>query len=125
MRTLTCTLLLALFVATAPADDEPEPKKAKLSKEDIEKAEKSVKTFLEEKKAGNGQLARIEDKALEASLPGYAFFTLTFRQFPVARATPEGFTAANVFAVADAKPKLITTAKDLQAFFKDKMPARK
>jgi hypothetical protein len=63
---------------------------------------------------------------VEASLPGYAIFALMFRQFPVARALPERFKAANLIAVAaDAKPKLLTTDKELQTFFKGNLAAPK
>jgi hypothetical protein len=114
---------LILLLAVAPvawSADEVEPKKKKLSKEDIEKAEKAVKGHLDKLKASHGKTERVDDAALDKTVPGYAFFTVMYRQFPIARQLPEGLKSANIFIVgADIKPKLINSAKDLEKFFKD------
>jgi hypothetical protein len=122
MRTLCCMLLLSLISLPAGAD-EKEPGKKKLSKAQIAKAEKAVKKHLEKVKGGHGQLARIDDKAVAKSIPGYAFFAVLYRQFPVPVQLPQGMKAANLFAVGtDAKPKLLSSGDDLRNFFKDELP---
>jgi hypothetical protein len=123
MNALRC---LALLLAVAPVAlaDEVEPKHAKLTKEQREKAEAAVKKYVEDAKATNGKLALITDEKLEKSVPAYLVYSITFRQFPIARALPAGFKAANVIVVnKDNKPKVINTQKDLQKFFQTNLAA--
>jgi len=120
---LLLALALALAVLARAADD-VEPKPTKLTKDQLEKAEAAVKKHVEDAKASNGKLARIVDDPLDKALPSFAVFSLTFRQYPVARALPDGFQAANLIVVSkDNKPKVISSQKDLQKFFQSNLPA--
>jgi hypothetical protein len=110
-----------------PADEpSPEPGKKKLSKEDVEKAEKAAKAHLEKLKGSHGKLTYIEDPALGRVLPGHAFFGVLFRQFPVGRVPPPGLGTSNVFVVNPAgKVEVLATPKQLENFYKDQlMPAK-
>jgi hypothetical protein len=119
---LAVPALLALSLGWA-AEPDPEPGKKKLSKEDVAKAEKAVKTHLDKIKGSYGMVTLIKDEATERALPGYAFFAVLYRQYPVARVAPTGLKASNVFAVAaDFKPKPLTVVKELEKFFKDNLP---
>jgi len=84
-----------------------------------------VKEFLEAKKATAGMLTPLADEALAKTVPGQAFFGLYFRQFPVARQTPEGFGDSNVL-VSDGKEKvtLLPAKKDLEAYARATFLAR-
>jgi hypothetical protein len=114
-------LLLALAMGAAgAAEPSPEPVKAKPSKKEVEKAQKAVKKHLEKIKGSYGNVTPIKDAATERALPGYAFFAVLYRQYPVGRVPPAGLKASNVFAVAaDGKPKAITEVKALEKFFKE------
>jgi len=120
MSNVIRALLLLAIVSPAVWADDAEPKKKKLSKEDIEKAEKAVNAYVEKQKATNGKTARVSDEVVEKALPGHAVFTLMFRQFPVARQLPEGFQAANLLVVSGDKVQLINSSKDLKKFFEEK-----
>jgi len=118
-----CPLALLLAFAPALADD-VEPKQAKLTREQLEKAETAVKKLVEETKAQNAKLTRLADVHVEKAVPSTALYSLTFRQFPVARPLPKGYKAANLVTVAkDMKPKVINTQKELQTFFESHLPA--
>jgi hypothetical protein len=115
-------LLLLLAVVPLAWGDDTEPKKKKLSKEDIEKAEKAVKAYLDKVKGSHGKTETVTDESVDKTLPGFAFFTVMYRQFPIARQLPEGLQSSNLFVVGnDNKPKLLNTAKDLKKFFEDKV----
>jgi hypothetical protein len=110
---LVCTL-----AAAAPA-----PEKEKLTPEEVARAEKAVKDHLEKIKGAHGNVQVIKDEPLARLFPRYAFITVLYRQFPVARVLPEGLKASNVFAVgADGKFKLLNDAKGLEEFFKANLP---
>jgi hypothetical protein len=113
-------LILLLAVTPLAVGDDAEPKKKKLSKDDIEKAQKAVSAYLDKIKGGDSKPGQVEDKAVESALPGFAFFAVRYRQYPIAIQPPKGLSSSNVFAVgADSKPKAITTVKELEKFFKD------
>jgi hypothetical protein len=115
----------ALLLAFAPAlADDVEPKPTRLTRDQLEKAEAAVKKHVEDTKATNGKLARLSDDAIEKAVPAFALYSLTFRQFPIARQLPQGYKAANIVTVSkDNKPKVINSQKDLQKFFEDNLPA--
>ena len=52
--------------------------------------------------AGPGEVLPVVDAGLHQAFPGYLFYVLRFRQFPVAREVPEGFRPSNVLAVRSA-----------------------
>src|SRR5688572_30071538 len=111
-------LLALLLAAPLTFADEAEPKAAKLSKEQLEKAEAAVKKHLQDARATDGNLVRLADDSVEKTLPAFAVYSLTFRQFPVARELPRGYKSANLVVVAkDLKPRVISDRKDLDKLF--------
>jgi hypothetical protein len=88
-------------------------------------ADKAVKEFVEAKKAGSGQVAGLKEAALAKAVPGQAFFSLRFRQYPIAFEAPAGLAASNVLAVgAGDKVTLLSSAKELEAFAKANVTAK-
>src|SRR5262249_27506732 len=111
-----CLVALVLYAGTAPAAQKAQPGGA--SKEAAEGAKKQLVEHLGDK-AKNGQVVHIDAPALTKSFPGYQFFALRFRLYPVARMIPEGMKACNIFAVAkDGKIEHLKDAKALEMFFR-------
>ncbi len=116
IRLLVCSLT-ALFLAQ-PILAAPAPEK-KATAEDVAKAEKAVKDYLEKKKGAAALVQVVKDEPLARAFPAQVFVTALFRQFPVGRPVPEGLKASNVFAYnVDGKLELLPTGKELEAFFK-------
>ncbi len=107
MRCLSSLLgVLALFPGQVLAAPVPEAD-----------AKKAVQEFVEAKKATAGQVTALTDPALGKAVPDRALFSLRFRQFPIAFAPPEGFSASNILAVdGQGKVTLVPTVKELHAF---------
>jgi hypothetical protein len=105
-----------MFTLAGPAKDNKE----KPSMEDVKKAEKIVTDRLGELKADAGKVERIAEDAVDRAFPDRLFFSVLFRQFPIARAVPKPLKASNVFAVSpEKKLQLVTDAKELEAYFKE------
>jgi hypothetical protein len=125
---LSCAALLVMFGSWAlgvGAEPPAEPAKAKLSDKDWAKAEKAVKAHLAKAGGPGALVSPLKDAALGKSVPGHAFFGVAFRQYPIARPTPAGLSAANVFAVGpDKKVQVFADVKGAEKFFKGKLPAR-
>jgi hypothetical protein len=118
------SLALALCAAALAGNDEPKPVRKKPAQEDVEKAGKAVRAYLDRIKGGHAQCQPLADASVERLLPAYAFFSVRFRQFPVAQRYPAPLKASNVFAVGrDGAVHPLTTAKNLEKFFKDRLPA--
>lgn len=104
--------LLAVFllVPVARADDAAD-------------ADAKVKEYL--KGIKGAEAARVTPLAadgMKESFPDHNLFAVLFPLYPVARIAPEPLKHANVIAVPkkkDAKPVLITDAKELEKFFKE------
>jgi hypothetical protein len=109
IRSLVAVSLLlgaALTVPTADARDSDKP-------------EQLVKDRLKELKGEAAVVNRITDEAATRALPGNVVFAAIFRQFPIARVPPPPLAAQNIFILgADNKLNLITSAKDLETYFK-------
>jgi hypothetical protein len=106
-------LLRMLPVAAAPVTGVKPP-----TADDIAKAQKAVEEN-EKLKAGGAIIEPIKDEAVGNTLPEYAFIAVWFRQFPIARVLPEGFSASNIFAVdRDGKTTLLKDTKELEKFFR-------
>ncbi|HBI43084.1 MAG TPA: hypothetical protein DDY78_09550 [Planctomycetales bacterium] len=100
--------------AAAPAPDKDKP-----SDDDAAKAQKVVNDDLDRLKAAGFTMQQVKDEAVGRAFPKVVFFGVFFRQFPVARLTPEGLKSSNLYAVgSDGKPQLLMESKELQAFFK-------
>ena len=124
-RTFVHALLSAALLAGA-VTAAPLPEQQKLTPEDIAKAEKAAKEQLAKLKGDAGMLQLIQDEPLGRALPRWAFFSVLFRQYPVARPAPPGLKSSNVFAVgADGEVLVLTDAGELEKFFKAHLPAAK
>ena len=128
MKRLLGALSIALALcAVAIADDtDPKPIRKKPSKEDIENATKAVHAYLKKIKVSNAKIEHIADDSAAQVLPEYVFFSVRFRQFPVAKKPPDALKASNVLVFGrDDQVHALTTSKELETFFKDKLPALK
>ena len=106
------------------ADPEPEPGGQKLTDKELVAARKAVDDHLGKIKGGDGTVEQVKDEPVARSMPAFAFYTVRYRQFPVARETPPGLKASNVFAVdAKGKVQILTTIAELQKFMKASLPA--
>jgi hypothetical protein len=124
MSTAGCLVALALSAGTAPAGEKGRPGGA--SKEAVEAAKKPLLEHLGDKAKNAQVVAHIDAPALHKSFPGYEFFAVRFRLYPVARMIPKGMKASNVFAVAkDGKVEHLQDAKALESFFRKHGPAAK
>ncbi len=73
--------------------------------------------------AQRGQVISIKDEPLTRALPGYSFYVLRFRQFPVAVAPPNPLKANNLFSVKpDGSVERIADAGALKSFFRAVLP---
>jgi hypothetical protein len=69
---LPLSLVVVLAGAAPAADTTPEPPRKKLSKEEVEKAEKTVHAYLKEIKGDYGQVKHIADESVERTSPSSA-----------------------------------------------------
>jgi hypothetical protein len=114
------TLVTVSWGAPAP------PPKLKRTPENQAKAEKAVKERLEKFKAVGAIVQYVKDDAVEKAFPNHYVFSVLFRQFPIARRTPEGLKPSNVFAVdGDGKVTVLTDAKELEKFSQKNLAAAK
>jgi hypothetical protein len=114
--TLGAVLLPCLGGRAAAA---PAPDNDKSSDEGAAKAQKVVQDDLDRLKAAGFVMQQVKDEAVERAFPKYHFFGVFFRQYPVARLTPEGLNSSNLYAVGpDSKAQLLKEEKQLEDFFK-------
>jgi hypothetical protein len=124
-RTFVHALLSAALLGCA-VTAAPVPEQKKLTPEEVAKAEKAAKERLSRLKGDAGMLQLIQDEPLGRALPRWAFFSVLFRQYPVARLAPPGLKPSNVFAVGvDGEVLVLTGAGELEKFFKAHLPAAK
>jgi hypothetical protein len=106
------------------AEDAKKAAQAQADREPASKEEKSVVDFLKQKHPAalqSGALALLDDAALAEAFPGAHFFSLRFRQWPVAFEAPAGLSASNVCALVDDKTTVITKAGELEKFFRSEL----
>jgi hypothetical protein len=122
MRTLFA-VAVGLVLAAGPVMAAPVPPVGKPTAEDVKAAEKALLEYLQKKNALRGQHAQLKDEAVERTLPGYVFFTLLFRQYPVGIAPAPGFGVSSVLAV-DRKGEvtLLKDSGELEKFLKANLP---
>lgn len=73
--------------------------------------------------AERGMLGPVLDEGLSRTLPGYAFYALRFRQYPVALKPPESLKASNVLAVGrDDSVAVLVDPPALENFFRAAVP---
>jgi hypothetical protein len=110
---------LAGVVGAAAAGGAGQP-----SREDVARAQKAVEEYPRLKDSG-AAITSVEDEAVGRTLPDHHFFAVLFRQYPVARASPEGLRASNVFAVdKEFMATPLTGAKGLEKFFQSHVTAK-
>jgi hypothetical protein len=126
MRTRWALLLALGLPLCGPVSPRAgEPKQPKPSAE-VEKARKHVEEQLTKLKANNPHVEWLDEKALTAAFPGWHFFAVRFRQWPVAVAPPQGLKSGNVFVVSKfAEPISLSDAEGLENFFKKDLPLLK
>ncbi|HYT94326.1 MAG TPA: hypothetical protein VEL76_36765 [Gemmataceae bacterium] len=67
----------------------------------------------------------IDDAAVKKAFGETQFIAVLFPQYPVGRQPPKSLKVANVFAFEGAQLRTLTDAKDLETYFKAKLPAAK
>jgi hypothetical protein len=88
------------------------------SADDVSKAEKAVKEYLDTVKGSAGKVEQVKDEPVQTLLPKAIIFAVRFPQYPVARVVPDGLKASNVFVVdGDGKVTAITESKGLLKLF--------
>ena len=120
ITTLALGILLCApgLVRRAAAD---EPKVNQPSAEEIGQAQKQVEGELARLQGTAGRVQPITEEPVVKTFPQYLFFAVVFRQFPVARPTPEPLQSSNVYAVPrdqHGQLQLFTDTKGLEAFFR-------
>src|SRR3954452_18960029 len=95
-NSLTALLGGALLSWAASVPAAPVPGSDRPTAEDVAKAERAVRDQLEQLKGSAAEVQPITDAALARTFPGYTFFCAFFRQYPVARLTPEGLKDSNL-----------------------------
>jgi hypothetical protein len=71
------------------------------------------------KAAGLAPVVPLTGEAIGRAVPRHLFYSVIFRQYPVARVVPEGLKAQNLFVVnPDGSVKQLTDTKELQALFR-------
>ena len=115
------TTIVAVFLAlggVAPA--------APPSAEEVQQAEKQVRDRLKQLKGSGPRFGAIADEALQKALPKHLFFAADFPHRKVDRGPPAPLRSTNLFVVPPgAKPKLINSDKDLEAYLRASLPAVK
>jgi hypothetical protein len=93
---------------------------------DLARAEKALKAHLKKIKAKDAEVNPVKYEAIQRSLPGHHFFGVLFRQHPVPRMPPKGFKPSNVCVVKpDGNLEFFTSARELEKFFKMRLPPAK
>jgi hypothetical protein len=98
-----------------------EPKVDQPSTEEITQAQKQVEEELARLQGAAGRVQPITEGPLITTFPKYLFFSVVFRQFPVARRMPAPLQSGNVYAVPrnrGGQLQLFTDTKGLEAFFR-------
>ena len=73
----------------------------------------------EYKGAERGQTISVNDESLTREFPGYSFYVLRFRRYPVARVPPEPLEANNLFIVKlDRSVEHLVDTEMLKSFFR-------
>jgi len=87
--------------------------------------ESLTKKLAEFKGAEGGQIISVTDEALTREFPGYAFYVLRFRQYPVAVAPPEPLRANNLFVIkSDGSVEHVLNAESLKTLFRTALAVR-
>jgi hypothetical protein len=78
-----------------------------------------AKKLAEYKGSERGQIIPVKDESLNRQFPGYSFYMLRFRRYPVARVPPEPLGLNNLFVVKpDDSVDYIVDTKMLKTFFR-------
>ena len=108
-----------LVLQAAPAPDESQGDQP--SAEAIQQAHKHVEGELARLQGAAGRVQPITEEPVVQTFPTYLFFSVVFRQWPIARLIPAPLQSGNVYAVSrdkDGQLHLFTDTKGLEAFFR-------
>ncbi|MBI1832732.1 MAG: hypothetical protein HYR84_14925 [Planctomycetes bacterium] len=87
--------------------------------ETVAKAKLAVEKQVEEWKGADFKAEAIDEKYVRETFPNHVFVAVHFREWPIARPTPEPLKYRNVFAVGkDGKATHLADAKKLEEFFR-------
>jgi len=120
--TLALGILLCepcLLRRAASATDEPKVNQP--SAEEMAKAQRHVEDDLVQLQGTGGKVQPITAEPVIKTFPTYVFFSVVFRQFPLARNLPAPLQSGNVYAVPRDKAgplHLLTDTRELEAFFR-------
>jgi hypothetical protein len=117
----TTFVTLASLCVVGPATAEEEQPTV----EDATKAEEFVlKQFPVLRTQGMPPVVPISEKTVARTFPGYRFFIVGFRQWPVAQVAPEPLKTRNLFIVSnDGKVQHLTDWMGLEKFFRTELSA--
>jgi hypothetical protein len=76
-----------------------------------------VRNYLDERGATGYTIVPITDDYVQNTFPGVDFFSVWFRQYPVAALPPEGLAFSNVFFVIDSGVGFLTDPSGLETAF--------
>jgi hypothetical protein len=117
---IAALIVFGAALALGPAGRAAAADKAGPSDDDIAKAQKAVSDDLARLKGDGAVVQPVKDEAVSRAFPKHIFFGAFFRQFPVARPTPEGLNSANIYAVGpDGKAQLIKDNSQFHSFVLD------
>ena len=92
-------LLLGPCLVLRAASAADEPKVNQPSVEEIAKVQRQVEGELARLQATAGKAQPITEEPVIKTFPTYVFFSVVFRQFPIARLIPAPLQSGNVYAV--------------------------
>jgi len=82
-----------------------------------------AKRLAEFKGAERGQIISVKEESLTRAFPGYSFYVLRFRQYPIALAPPEPLGSNNLFIVKpDGSVEYLRESETLKTFFRAALP---
>jgi hypothetical protein len=117
---LVSAALLAGAASSAAQLAEEPPRGVGLSAEALARAKRAVRAELDKLKGSKARAALVRDEVLARTLPGHAFFAVRFAMPGV---PPLGLRPSNVFAYSpEGKVHALTTMKELERYFKDRLP---
>jgi hypothetical protein len=110
--------LLLLGTVRAAPDQADKPKPGAPSDDDVKKGQKEVEAYVADLKGPMAQVKPITDEVVLRALPGYLYYSVLFRQYPVGRLPPSPLKVGNVLALKGKDVTPITGDKDLEKFCK-------
>lgn len=121
MSVLLCVGMLLVFGGQGAFSQEPKKMPAAAAR-----AKLAVVGALKKKDGPKAQVEWLNEKSLKTAFPKHHFFSVRYRQYPVAVQPPKGLRSSNVYVVMPSgKPKVLNTKEGLQKFVKANYPGAK